>query len=133
MNLKFDTPLVVTANLNSPLDVEFDLSHPAFIVANVPVIPGPTTWAVNFRGPMRHHPIRNVAWLVLRHMYGTVTTVGSTSITINKDYPVYPATNPETALQSSQMLTILADSTNGTLVYDMDAKNVTTVIEFFQL
>ena len=130
VNLKFDTPLLVTANQSTPLDVEFDLAHPAFIVAHVPVVPGPTTWAVNFRGPLRHHPIRNVAWLVLRHMYGTVASVGSTSITINKDYPVYPATNPETAIQSSQMLTILADSTNGTLLYDMDAKTVTTVKDF---
>ena len=130
VNLKFDAPLVVTANQNSALDVEFDLSHPAFIVAHVPVIPGPTTWAVNFRGPLRHHPIRNIAWLVLRHIYGTVTTVGSTSITINKDYPVYPATNPETAIQSSQSLTILADATNGTLLYDMDAKTVTAVKDF---
>jgi hypothetical protein len=132
VNVKFDSPLVVTANQSNALDLEFDLSHPAFIVAHVPVGPGPTLWAVNFRGPVRHHPIRDIAWLVLRHMYGTVSSVSSdnTSIMITKDYPVYPPTNPETAIQSSQSLTILADSANGTLFYDMDAKTVATIKDF---
>ena len=132
VKVKFDSPLVVTANQSNALDLDFDLSHPAFIVAHVPVGPGATTWAVNFRGPVRHRPIRDIAWLVLRHMYGTVSSVSSdnTSITIAKDYPVYPATNPETAIQSSQGLTILADSTNGTLFYDMDAKTVATIKDF---
>ncbi len=132
VNVKFDSPLVVTTSQSNALDLEFDLSHPAFIVAHVPVIPGPTIWAVNFKAPIRHHPIRDIAWLVLRHMYGTVTAVASdnTSITITKDYPVYPATNPENAVQSSQSLNILADSTNGTLFYNMDAKTVATIRDF---
>jgi hypothetical protein len=132
VNVKFDSPLVVTGDQRNALDLEFDLSHPAFIVAHVPVGPGPTLWAVNFKGPIRHHPIRGIAWLVLRHMYGTVTAVSTdnTSITVNKDYAVYPATNPETAVQSSQSLSILADSTNGTLYYNMDAKTVTTIKDF---
>ena len=132
VKVKFDSPLVVGANQSSALDFDFDLAHPAFIVAHVPVGPGTTMWAVNFNGPVRHHPIRNVAWLVLRHMYGTVNAVSAdnTSITISKDYPVYPVTTPETAVQSAQSLTILADSTNGTLFYDMDAKTVATIKDF---
>jgi Domain of unknown function (DUF4382) len=132
VKINFDSPLVVTANQTVPCDVEFDLAHPAFIVAHVPVGSGTTMWAVNFNGPVRHHPIADVAWLVLRHTYGTVSSVSSdnTSISIFKDYPVYPATNPETAVQSSQSLTILADSQNGTLFYDMDAKSVTTLKNF---
>ena len=132
VKVKFDSPLVVNANATTACDVDFDLAHPAFIVAHVPVGPGTTMWAVNFNGPVRHHPVADIAWLVLRHMYGTVAAVSldKTSITINKDYPVYPATTRETAVQTSQALTILADSTNGTLFYDMDAKSVSTIKDF---
>src|SRR6266478_5294673 len=68
-------------------------------------------------------------------MYGTVSSVATdnTSMTMIKDYPVYPATNPETAVQSSQSLTILADSTSGTLFYDLDAKTVATIRDFSSL
>ncbi len=132
VDVKFDSPLVVTANQSNALGLEFDLSHPAFIVAHVPVIAGPTIWAVNFHAPIRHHPIADIAWLVLRHTYGTVTAVATdgSSITFSKDYPVYPPTNPETAVQTSLSLTALADATNGTLFYDMDAKTVSTLTSF---
>jgi hypothetical protein len=132
VKVKFDSPLVVSANATTPCDIDFDLAHPAFIVAHVPVGPGTTMWAVNFNGPVRHHPIRDIAWLVLRHMYGTVMTVSgeNLSFTMNKDYPVYPATTPETAVQTQQSLTIQVDSTNGTLFYDMDAKTETTMKDF---
>jgi hypothetical protein len=133
VNVKFDTPLVVTANQSNALDIEFDLSHPAFIVGHVPPSGGGTTiWAVNFKGPVRHHPISDLRHLVLRHMYGTVTGVASdnSSITITKDFPVEPPTNPETSVASSQSLQILADATNGTLFYDVDAKTVATITDF---
>jgi hypothetical protein len=132
VDVKFDSPLVVTANQSNALGLEFDLAHPAFIVAHVPVVAGPTIWAVNFHAPIRHHPIRDVAWLVLRHTYGTVTSVASdgSSITFNKDYAVYPPTNPETAVQTSLSLSVLADAANGTLFYDMDAKTVNTLTSF---
>ena len=132
VKVKFDSPLVVGANTTTPCDIDFDLAHPAFIVAHVPVGPGTTMWAVNFNGPVRHHPIRDIAWLVLRHTYGTVMTVSgdNLSFTMNKDYPAYPATTPETAIQTQQSLTIQVDSTNGTLFYDMDAKTVTTMKDF---
>jgi hypothetical protein len=116
------------------MDVEFDLSHPAFLVGHVPPgAGGLTIWAVNFnKGPVRHHPIRDIARLILRHMYGTVTAVSSddASITITRDFPVEPPTNPETALATSQSLTILADATNGTLFYEVDAKTVVTIKNF---
>lgn len=132
VKVKFDSPLVVNANAATPCDIDFDLAHPAFIVAHVPVGSGTTMWAVNFNGPVRHHPIADIAWLVLRHMYGTVMTVSSdnASINIDKDYAVYPPTNPETAVQTSQSLPIQVDGTNGTLFYDMDAKTVTTMKDF---
>ena len=134
VKVNFESPLVVAANQTSAVDVEFDLSHPAFLVGHVPpAAGGQTIWAVNFnKGPVRHHPIRDITRLVLRHTYGTVTGVSSddSSITITKDYPVEPPTNPETAIATSQSLTILADATNGTLFYDVDAKTVVTIKNF---
>jgi uncharacterized protein DUF4382 len=134
VNVSFSSPLVVTANQTTSMDVEFDLSHPAFLVGHVPPANGgQTIWAVNFnKGPVHHHPIWNITRLILRHMYGTVTGVSSddTSITITRDFPVEPPTNPETAISTSQSLTILADATNGTLFYDVDAKTVVTIKNF---
>lgn len=129
------SPLVVTANQTTSLDVEFDLSHPAFLVGHVPpALGGQTTiWAVNFnKGPVRHHPLRDIARLVLRHMYGTVTGFSSdnASMTITRDFAVYPPTNPETAITSTLPLTIAVDGTNGTLFYDVDAKTVVTLKSF---
>jgi hypothetical protein len=134
VNVNFNPALTVVANQTSTVDVEFDLAHPAFLVGHVPPSGGgQTIWAVNFnRGPVRHHPIWDVTHLVLRHTYGTVQSVSSddTSISILKDYPVYPPSNPETEITSAQSLTILADATNGTLFYDVDAKTVVTIKSF---
>jgi hypothetical protein len=132
LNVNFVSPLVVTANQNNALDLEFDLSHPAFIVAHVPLSSGQIMWAVNFNGPFRHHPIRDITRLVLRHLYGSVTSVSSdnTSITITRVFPVKPVTTPEQSTASSQGLTILADAVNGTLFYDVDAKTQSTIMNF---
>jgi hypothetical protein len=132
VNVNFVSPLVVSTTGNNALDLEFDLSHPAFLMGHVPVGGGSTIWAVNFEGPVRHHPLRDVTRLVLRHMYGDVSSISSdnTSISIAKEYPTEPPVNPETAVMGSQSVQILADSTNGTIFYDMDA-NTRTVIENF--
>ena len=133
VNLK--SPLVVTAGQNNSLDLEFNLAHPAFIVDHVPPSGAPF-WAVNFKGCLRHHPIADITALVLRHTYGTVTSVNSTnsltdsSITITRDFAVRPPTTPETAIASSQSLTILADATNGTIFYDVDAKTRNVIKDF---
>ena len=123
------SPLVVTTSQNDALDLEFDLAHPAFIVGHTPPAgDGATMWAVNFAGPVRHHPIRDLTRLVLRRVYGTVTgvTTGTGGVpagllTIDKDFAVLPPTNPETATPSTQSLNISADSVNGTIVYDLDS------------
>ncbi len=134
IDISFDTPLLVTASgaPNAALDLEFDLSHPAFIVGHQPPGAGTTLWAVNFDGPVRRHPIADITRLVLRHMYGNVMSVASdgSSIMITKDYPLLPVATPETAIASTQQLTILVDSTNGTLFYDLDAKTSTTLTSF---
>lgn len=134
VTVNFSSPIVVAANQTASLDVEFDLSHPAFLVGHVPpALGGITIWAVNFnRGPVRHHPMRDLTRLVLRHAFGTVTAVDpqGASFAMTRDFPVEPPTNPETAISTSQALTILADATNGTLFYDVDAKTVVTVKSF---
>jgi Domain of unknown function (DUF4382) len=125
-------PLVVSTQSNA-LDIEFNLAHPAFIVAHVPPSGGGTViWAVNFNGTIRHHRIWDLRRLVLRHHYGTVTAVSTdnTTVTFDKDYPAYPPTNPETEITGAQTLSVLADSTNGTLYYDVDAKTQATIHDF---
>src|SRR5579872_1654114 len=84
VSVNFVAPLVVSANQNNALDLEFDLGHPAFIMGHVPPGAGTTLWAVNFNGPVRHHPLHELARLVLRHTYGDVTAIASdnSSITI---------------------------------------------------
>jgi hypothetical protein len=133
VKLNLAAPLVVSSTQSNALDLEFDLAHPAFIVAHVPPSGGGTTmWAVNFNGTLRHRRIFDLTRLVLRHHYGTVTAVSTdnTTLTFDKDYPVYPPTSPETEITSSQALSVLADSTNGTLYYDVDAKTQATIHDF---
>ena len=136
LNVNLPTPLTVTASSSNALDLEFDLNHPALIVEHDPAGATAPTWAVNFSGPVRHHPRADLTKVLLRHTYGQVQSVSSdnTSITIDKAFPVYPVTSPETATVSTTALTILADSTNGTIVYDLDGTgSVKTVTNFSTL
>ena len=127
--------MTVTANQNSQIDFDFDLSNPAFIVAHPPVGGGMTLWAVDFTPALRHHPIFDVTRLVLRDLYGSFVSANSvnnvdTSITITRVFPVEPPVNPEQEMSSSQNLNILADANNGTLFYDMDAGTRSTITNF---
>ena len=132
VNVNFDSPLVVTAGGSNALDLEFDLSHPAFIVAHNPPGAAATQWAVNFVGPVRRHPISDITHLVLREMYGDVTAVATdgSTMTITKEMPTMPVVNPETAVSTGQSLTIDADATNGTIFYNVDAGTSTTITNF---
>jgi hypothetical protein len=130
--VNFDTPLTVGATQSNALDLEFDLAHPAFLVAHDPVGAGAIVWAVNFDGPVRHRTRHDLARLVLRHTYGDVTAISSdqSSITITKEFPTEPPVSPETAVTGTQSLQISADSTNGTIFYDLDAKTRTIIDNF---
>lgn len=132
VGLTFDSPLIVTASGSNALDLEFDLSHPAFIVAHNPPGATATQWAVNFVGPVRRHPIDNIADLVLREMYGNVTAVASdgSSITLMKELPTLPVVDPEAPVSTGQSLTIDADATHGTIFHDVDARTSTTITSF---
>jgi hypothetical protein len=132
VNVTFDSPLVVSTTQSNALDLEFDLGHPAFLIGHVPPGSGGTLWAVNFDGPVHRHPLHDLTRLVLRHTYGDVTAISAdnSSVTITKEFPTEPAVNPETAVAGTQSLQILADATNGTLFYDVDAKTKTVIDNF---
>jgi len=132
ITVDFVSPLMVSASQSNALDLEFDLGHPAFLVGHVPPGAGTTLWAVNFDGPVRHHPLHDLTRLVLRHLYGDVTAVSAdnTSITVTKEFPTEPPVSPETAIATTQSLQILADATNGTIFYDLDAKTRTVIKDF---
>jgi hypothetical protein len=135
VNVSFVSPLVVTANQTNFLDLEFDLSHPAFLIGHVPPAAGTTIWAINFNGPVRHHPIPDITRQLLRHIYGKVSAVSTdnSSITVMKHFPVEPAAVSPTAeatIPTSISLQILADATNGTIFYDVDAKTNVTINNF---
>lgn len=133
VKLDFDSPLVVSAGMNNALDLEFDLRHPAFIIGHTPpAAAGATIWAVNFNAALRHHRVRDLTGLLLRHTYGLVTGVdsGNAFINITKEYPVHPVTNPETAVEGKELLKIYADAANGTIFYDVDAKTQSVIKGF---
>lgn len=133
VDVNFVVPLLVSATQTNALDLEFDLANPAFILGHTPpAAMGATLWAVNFKGPLRHHPIYDITRLVLRHTYGTVQSVAGddSAFTMSKDFPVLPVSNPETAVASAQSLTIQADSTNGTIFFDVDANTRAVVHDF---
>lgn len=128
-------PLSVTANSTNALDLEFDLKHPAFIVEHWPATSATPLWAVRFNGPVRHHPIKDLTRLILRHTLGEVTAVSAdnSAITITKNFAA--SANPvpvagQTAIPSGVSINIQADSTNGTIFYDVDAKTKTTIKDF---
>jgi len=132
VKVTFEAPLIVNAGQNNALDLEFDLGHPAFVVGHVPPGSGNTLWAVNFDGPVRHHPLHDLTRLVLRHLYGSVTSIAAdnSSITVTKEFPTEPAVSPETAVATTQSLQILADAANGTIFYNVDAKTRTVIKDF---
>jgi hypothetical protein len=132
VTVTFESPLVVAASQSNALDLEFDLSHPAFLIGHVPPGAGGTIWSVDFDGPVRHHPLHDLARLVLRHTYGNVTAIAAdgSSITITKEFATEPAVSPETAVAGTQSLQILADAVNGTLFYDLDARTKAVIDDF---
>ena len=126
------TPEGAGATSTAGIDLEFDLGDPAFIVGHVPLGGGSTLWAINFSGPIRHKPLRDLTRLVLRHGYGTVVSVSSdsTTLTLTRDLPTLPIVSPETFTATTRSVAVTADSSNGTLFYDLDAKTHSAVTNF---
>jgi len=132
VKIAFDAPLVVSTTQTNALDLEFDLGHPAFIVGHTPPGGTDTRWAVNFNGPVHRHRVDDLTRLVLRHSYGSVTAISAdgASLTMTKELPALPVVSPETGVATSQSLQILADATNGTVFYDVDARTSVTLKGF---
>jgi len=133
------SPALAVGSGSNALDLEFDLSHPAFLVEHVSATG--TFWAVNFNPMLRHHPIRDITQLVLRHLYGTNIAVSSddTSFTMNKIFLPVPApatvTNSSVAA-STASVQILADNNNftgnnGTIFWNLDPSPQRSVITSF--
>jgi hypothetical protein len=131
ITVNLESPLTVTAGGSAPLDLEFALDHPVFIVGHT-ASGGLTKWAVDFDGPVRHHRIADLTRLVLRHLYGQVTAVAGDngSITVAKELPKLPVTSPETPVSTGTALTILVDATNGTIYRDLDAGTSEVIKDF---
>jgi len=102
-------------------------------VAHQPPGAGTVLWAVNFNGPARHRPIADITRLVLRHLYASLSSISSDGSTLNitRVYATRPIVNPETAVSGTQMLSVMVDSTNGTLFYNVDAGTGPTTIKSF--
>jgi hypothetical protein len=124
-------PLVVKAGQSSNLDLEFELSLPAFLIDHTPA-GGGNIWTVNFTDTIRHHPVAAAPQMVLRQVYGTAIQAGASSITLTRDFPTLPIATPETATATPQVLQISPDTVNGTTFHDVDAKppTVTTIKDF---
>jgi hypothetical protein len=133
VTLTLAKPLVVSAAQTAHLDLEFILSHPAFLVDHPQTGGADTIWTVNFNGTVRHNLVTAPEQMVLRHAYGTVTQVaaGGASLTMLRDFPTFPIATPEeTATATPQLLQISADPVNGTLFHDVDAGTTTSITNF---
>jgi hypothetical protein len=127
INVVFEHAITVSASQSTPVEFDFDLSHPAFVISHAE-IGGMTMYAVSFNGgPVKRHEVRRVTDLVLRHFYGTVASIAADnrSFVLNREVPTLPIVTPETAVATGDTTTILVDATNGTLYYDLDATPTT--------
>ena len=127
----FGSTLSVGAGQRLPLDLEFQLAHPAFLVDHRAAGDAAPLWAVNFQGTVRQRPAAGTD-LVLRHLYGAVTAAAGdpSALTVTKVYPAWPPVSPETAQASSEHLTLLADATHGTEFQDLDTGTTRTLTDF---
>ncbi|MBV8633942.1 MAG: hypothetical protein JO002_05585, partial [Burkholderiaceae bacterium] len=132
VSVTFATPLVVPSTPSTALNIEVDLSHPAFLNAHLKAGDTLPIWVVNFNGPVKHVPVSDLRKVLLRDSYGKVTGVSTDNLTltIDKQLPTTPVVTPETAVDTGKSLAISVDATNGTLFYNLDAKTSSTIKDF---
>jgi len=132
VSVTFAAPLVVPSTPSTALNIEVDLSHPAFLNAHLKAGQTLPIWVVNFNGPVKHVPVADLRQVLLRDGYGKVTGVSSDNLTltIDKQLPTAPVVTPETAVDTGKSLAIKVDATNGTLFYDLDGKKDSTIKDF---
>src|SRR6185437_9607333 len=114
------------------LDIDLPLSKPSFILTHQPVDGTATLYAITFDGAINVDTTSDIVSMVLRQSYGTIAAVAADglSMTATIDNPTVPAVSPETAQPSGQALTVWADTSNGTMVYDLDAQAEVIVSNF---
>jgi hypothetical protein len=129
----FKRAVTVSSSQSTPIQLDFNLGHPAFVITHA-VTGGATIYTVTFQGgTVFPHPVAKVTDIVLRHLYGTASSVtaDNTGIVISREVPMLPITSPETAVSVGTTSTVLADATHGTLYYDLDASNTPTTVTDF--
>lgn len=108
------SPLVVTEGQTTPVQLDFDLGHPLFILDRPGQGPGGADlFLVNFERCVRHKPIPSLAGLLLRHLRGQVTGATATTLTV--------------ATEARGTRNLDVDTATGTLFYDLDQSPVTPV------
>jgi hypothetical protein len=122
--VNFVSPLVVSATQNNALDLEFDLGHPAFIVGHVPPGSGTTLWAVNFDGPVRHHPLHDLSrpWCCVICTAAFHPSPDNTSISISRSFRRSLPFRPKQPWLRRSRCKSWRMPTNGTLLYDVDGQ-----------
>ena len=131
VNANFDTP--VTFGDSTPINLDFNIGHPAFDIDHT-IASGQTQWAISFNsGEVRPYLVTDLSKLVLRHTYGTVAAVAAdgSSLTVTKVLPIIPVTSPETYNATATQQTIKVDSTNGTIIRNLDSATPGVVVKSF--
>ncbi len=137
INLNFATPLTVSTTQATPVEIDFNLGHPAFVISTA-VTGGNTIYTVSFDGgTVSTHTDAKITDIVLHHSYGSVASVSAdyTSLTLNRETPTLPIVSPETFVATGDTTTLLADAVNGTAYYDLDVAPLveTTIKDFSSL
>jgi len=101
-------PLTVVEGQPTAVQVDFDLGNPLFVVAHN--VGGTTIYTVDFH--VRHKPHTALKQVYLRHLQGQVTSVATDA----KSFVLHTVHGKDPVL--------LADATNGTIFYDLDATPV---------
>jgi Domain of unknown function (DUF4382)/Domain of unknown function (DUF5666) len=131
--IQFKRSVTVTATQSTPIEFDFDLGHPAFVITHA-VTGGATIYTVTFKGGVVFpHPVTRVTDLVLRHLYGSAASVSTDnkSVTIGRELPTLPITSPETAVSLGLSTTVWVDGAHGTLYYDLDTSTTPTTLTDF--
>jgi hypothetical protein len=131
--ITFKKSVTVSSAQSTPIQLDFNLGHPAFVITHA-ITGGTTIYTVTFQGGTVYpHPVAKVTDLILRHLYGAASSVptDNKSLTLAREVPLLPIVSPETAVSIGTSSTIFADSTHGTLYYDLDMSTTPTTITDF--
>jgi hypothetical protein len=124
VTVPFPADRQVSAGRRAPLDLEFDLGHPAFLVSHQAAGDAAPVWAVTFQGLVRPRQVQATA-LVPRHLVGRITAADAGSLTLAK----VPTDGPADATGGGS-LRVLVDPDQGTACTDLDTGDQETLRSF---